>query len=164
MDGATLFNFLRGWILACLGATTQVIASHQDAPAPLGVYYVIDSMGTWSPVGIPSHKILGRPDLASPRVVTYSGQVRLWVVNADYADGLQSLIASLDTQAVLDMFKPSGASVLKCVGPTEMPDLQASQWRHAYLLILNMLWAQADSGETGVIESVAINDEIFTAP
>lgn len=163
MNMTELFKFLRTWILSVVPSGTELIMANQDGPAPKvkGAYLVLEVTGSWEQVGMTSHMVTDRPELAHPNVVTYRGSIQLREVYG-LGDLLRSVVMNLDTQGARDYFGPSGVSILSTQGPLGVPALQGSQWRQEQVLTLNVLWSVADdmlpagSTEGPYIQSVEI--------
>lgn len=76
---------------------------------------------------------------------------------------LHQLVESLDSIDVKNSFGEAGLAVLRSIGPQMMPALQDSNWRQEAILILELSWARAITGNLEVIENVEITQVEKTA-
>lgn len=160
MDATQLYEFLYDWVTGVL-PSVEVRQSHQDYPTPKQTpFLVLSYSGDWVNKGAaPSHMIWDRPDLPSPRVYQWRGQLTIYEVEGN-GELLHQLVESLDLINVKNSFGEAGASVLRSTGPQMQPELQDSNWRREAILILELSWARATAGSLEVIESVEISGTI----
>lgn len=160
MDATQLYEFLYDWASGVLPGVV-VRQSHQDYPTPKhGPFIVLSYAGDWVNRGAaPSRMIWDRPDLPSPKVYQWRGQLTIYEVGGN-GELLHRLVESLDDTAIKNDFGDAGVSVLRSVGPQMQPDLQDSNWRREAILILELSWARALAGSLEVIESVEISGTI----
>lgn len=160
MDATQLYEFLYDWVKGVL-PSVEVRQSHQDYPTPKQTpFLVLSYSGDWVNKGAaPSHMIWDRPDLPSPRVYQWRGQLTIYEVEGN-GELLHQLVESLDLINVKNSFGEAGVSVLRSIGPQMQPELQDSNWRREAILILELSWARATAGSLEVIESVEISGAI----
>lgn len=156
LNTSQLYEFLYDWASGILPGVT-IHQSHQDYPTPKqGPFLVLSYAGNWVNKGAaPSRMMIDRPDIPSPRVYQWRGQLTIYEVLGD-GELLHHLVESLDLQDTRDLFADHGVSVLRTVGPQAQPSLQDSNWRREAILILELSWARAVDTGTGAIESVEL--------
>lgn len=163
MDATQLYEFLYDWASGVLPGVV-VRQSHQDYPTPKhGPFIVLSYAGDWVNRGAaPSRMIWDRPDLPSPKVYQWRGQLTIYEVDGN-GELLHRLVESLDNIDIKNDFGDAGVSVLRSIGPQMQPDLQDSNWRREAILILELSWARALAGSLEVIEKVEITQVEKTA-
>lgn len=156
MNATQLYEFLYDWATGVL-PSVEVRQSHQDYPTPkLTPFLVLSYSGDWVNKGAaPSRMIWDRPDLPSPRVYQWRGQLTIYEVEGN-GELLHQLVESLDSISVKTSFSEAGVAVLRSIGPQMQPTLQDSNWRQEAILILELSWARAITGSLEVIEKVEI--------
>lgn len=157
MDATQLYEFLYDWATGVLPGV-EVRQSHQDYPTPKTTPFIVLSYaGDWVSRGAaPSRMIWDRPDLPSPKVYQWRGQLTIYEVEGN-GELLHRLVESLDDIDIKNEFGDAGVSVLRSTGPQMQPSLQDSNWRREAILILELSWARAIAGSLEVIEKVEIN-------
>jgi CDP-glycerol glycerophosphotransferase (TagB/SpsB family) len=160
MNATQLYEFLYDWATGVL-PSVEVRQSHQDYPTPKQTpFLVLSYSGDWVNKGAaPSRMIWDRPDLPSPRVYQWRGQLTIYEVEGN-GELLHQLVESLDSIDVKNSFGEAGLSVLRSIGPQMQPALQDSNWKYEAILILELSWARAITGSLEVIESVEISGTI----
>ena len=163
MDATQLYEFLYDWASGVLPGV-EVRQSHQDYPTPKTTPFIVLSYaGDWVSRGVaPSRMIWDRPDLPSPKVYQWRGQLTIYEVEGN-GELLHRLVESLDDIEVKNEFGDAGVSVLRSTGPQMQPALQDSNWRREAILILVLSWARAIAGSLEVIEKVEITHTEKTA-
>lgn len=163
MDATQLYEFLYDWAAGVL-LGVDVRQSHQDYPTPKTTPFIVLSYaGDWVSRGAaPSRMIWDRPDLPSPKVYQWRGQLTIYEVEGN-GELLHRLVESLDDVDIKNEFGDAGVSVLRSIGPQIQPALQDSNWRREAILILELSWARAIAGSLEVIEKVEITHEEKTA-
>lgn len=163
MNATQLYEFLYDWATGVL-PSVEVRQSHQDYPTPKRTpFLVLSYSGDWVNKGAaPSRMIWDRPDLPSPRVYQWRGQLIIYEVEGN-GELLHQLVESLDSIDVKNSFGEAGLAVLRSIGPQMMPALQDSNWRQEAILILELSWARAITGNLEVIENVEITQVEKTA-
>lgn len=156
MDATQLYEFLYDWAAGVL-LGVDVRQSHQDYPTPKTTPFIVLSYaGDWVSRGAaPSRMIWDRPDLPSPKVYQWRGQLTIYEVEGN-GELLHRLVESLDDVDIKNEFGDAGVSVLRSIGPQIQPALQDSNWRREAILILELSWARAIAGSLEVIEKVEI--------
>ena len=156
MDATQLYEFLYDWAAGVLPGV-EVRQSHQDYPTPKTTPFIVLSYaGDWVSRGAaPSRMIWDRPDLPSPKVYQWRGQLTIYEVEGN-GELLHHLVESLDDVDIKNEFGDAGVSVLRSTGPQMQPALQDSNWRREAILILELSWARAIAGSLEVIEKVEI--------
>lgn len=156
MDATQLYEFLYDWVAGVLPGV-EVRQSHQDYPTPKTTPFIVLSYaGDWVSRGaVPSRMIWDRPDLPSPKVYQWRGQLTIYEVDGN-GELLHRLVESLDDIDIKNEFGDAGVSVLRSTGPQMQPALQDSNWRREAILILELSWARAIAGSLEVIEKVEI--------
>ena len=156
MDATQLYEFLYDWASGVLPGV-EVRQSHQDYPTPKTTPFIVLSYaGDWVSRGAaPSRMIWDRPDLPSPKVYQWRGQLTIYEVEGN-GELLHHLVESLDDVDIKNEFGDAGVSVLRSTGPQIQPALQDSNWRREAILILELSWARAIAGSLEVIEKVEI--------
>ena len=156
MDATQLYEFLYDWASGVLPGV-EVRQSHQDYPTPKTTPFIVLSYaGDWVSRGAaPSRMIWDRPDLPSPKVYQWRGQLTIYEVEGN-GELLHRLVESLDDIDVKNEFGDAGVSVLRSTGPQMQPAIQDSNWRREAILILELSWARAIAGSLEVIEKVEI--------
>ena len=156
MDATQLYEFLYDWASGVLPGV-EVRQSHQDYPTPKTTPFIVLSYaGDWVSRGAaPSRMIWDRPDLPSPKVYQWRGQLTIYEVEGN-GELLHRLVESLDDIDIKNEFGDAGVSVLRSTGPQMQPALQDSNWRREAILILELSWARAIAGRLEVIEKVEI--------
>lgn len=156
MDATQLYEFLYDWATGVL-LGVDVRQSHQDYPTPKTTPFIVLSYaGDWVSRGAaPSRMIWDRPDLPSPKVYQWRGQLTIYEVEGN-GELLHRLVESLDDVDIKNEFGDAGVSVLRSIGPQIQPALQDSNWRREAILILELSWARAIAGSLEVIEKVEI--------
>ena len=156
MDATQLYEFLYDWAAGVLPGV-EVRQSHQDYPTPKTTPFIVLSYaGDWGSRGAaPSRMIWDRPDLPSPKVYQWRGQLTIYEVEGN-GELLHRLVESLDDIDVKNEFGDAGVSVLRSTGPQMQPALQDSNWRREAILMLELSWARAIAGSLEVIEKVEI--------
>ena len=160
MDATQLYEFLYDWAAGVLPGV-EVWQSHQDYPTPKTTPFIVLSYaGDWVNKGAaPSRMIWDRPDLPSPKVYQWRGQLTIYEVEGN-GELLHRLVESLDNISIKNEFAESGLSVLRSIGPQMQPALQDSNWRREAILILELSWARALTGSLETIEAVEISGTI----
>lgn len=160
MNATQLYEFLFDWVTGVL-PSVEVRQSHQDYPTPKQTpFLVLSYSGDWVNKGAaPSRMIWDRPDLPSPRVYQWRGQLTIYEVEGN-GELLHQLVESLDSISVKTSFGEAGVAVLRSIGPQMQPALQDSNWRREAILILELSWARAITGSLEVIESVGMSGTI----
>ena len=160
MNATQLYEFLYDWATGVL-PSVEVRQSHPDYPTPKRTpFLVLSYSGNWVNKGAaPSRMIWDRPDLPSPRVYQWRGQLTIYEVEGN-GELLHQLVESLDSIDVKNSFGEAVLAVLRSLGPQMMPALQDNNWRHEAILILELSWARAITGSLEVIESVEISGTI----
>ena len=163
MDATQLYEFLYDWASGVLPGV-EVRQSHQDYPTPKTTPFIVLSYaGDWVSRGAaPSRMIWDRPDLPSPKVYQWRGQLTIYEVEGN-GELLHRLVESLDDIDIKNEFGDAGVSVLRSTGPQMQPALQDSNWRREAILILELSWARAIAGRLEVIEKVEITHAEKTA-
>ena len=163
MDATQLYEFLYDWASGVLPGV-EVRQSHQDYPTPKTTPFIVLSYaGDWVSRGAaPSRMIWDRPDLPSPKVYQWRGQLTIYEVEGN-GELLHRLVESLDDIDIKNEFGDAGVSVLRSTGPQMQPALQDSNWRREAILILELSWARAIAGSLEVIEKVEITHAEKTA-
>lgn len=163
MDATQLYEFLYDWAAGVLPGV-EVRQSHQDYPTPKTTPFIVLSYaGDWVSRGAaPSRMIWDRPDLPSPKVYQWRGQLTIYEVEGN-GELLHRLVESLDDVDIKNEFGDAGVSVLRSTGPQIQPALQDSNWRREAILILELSWARAIAGSLEVIEKVEITHAEKTA-
>lgn len=163
MNATQLYEFLYDWATGVL-PSVEVRQSHQDYPTPKKTpFLVLSYSGDWVNKGAaPSRMIWDRPDLPSPRVYQWRGQLTIYEVEGN-GELLHQLVESLDSTSVKNSFGEAGVAVLRSIGPQMQPALQDSNWRPEAILILELSWARAITGSLEVIEKVEITQVEKTA-
>ena len=163
MDATQLYEFLYDWAAGVLTGV-EVRQSHQDYPTPKTTPFIVLSYaGDWVSRGAaPSRMIWDRPDLPSPKVYQWRGQLTIYEVEGN-GELLHRLVESLDDIDIKHEFGDAGVSVLRSTGPQIQPALQDSNWRREAILILELSWARAIAGSLEVIEKVEITPAEKTA-
>ena len=163
MDATQLYEFLYDWAVGVLPGV-DVRQSHQDYPTPKTTPFIVLSYaGDWVSRGaVPSRMIWDRPDLPSPKVYQWRGQLTIYEVEGN-GELLHRLVESLDDVDIKNEFGDAGVSVLRSTGPQMQPALQDSNWRREAILILDLSWARASAGSLEVIEKVEITHTEKTA-
>ena len=163
MDATQLYEFLYDWASGVLPGV-EVRQSHQDYPTPKTTPFIVLSYaGDWVSRGaVPSRMIWDRPDLPSPKVYQWRGQLTIYEVEGN-GELLHRLVESLDDVDIKNEFGDAGVSVLRSTGPQMQPALQDSNWRREAILILELSWARAIAGSLEVIEKVEITHTEKTA-
>ena len=163
MDATQLYEFLYDWASGVLPGV-EVRQSHQDYPTPKTTPFIVLSYaGDWVSRGAaPSRMIWDRPDLPSPKVYQWRGQLTIYEVGGN-GELLHRLVESLDDIDIKNEFGDAGVSVLRSTGPQMQPALQDSNWRREAILILELSWARAIAGRLEVIEKVEITHVENTA-
>ena len=163
MDATQLYEFLYDWASGVLPGV-DVRQSHQDYPTPKTTPFIVLSYaGDWVSRGAaPSRMIWDRPDLPSPKVYQWRGQITIYEVEGN-GELLHRLVESLDDIDIKNEFGDAGVSVLRSTGPQMQPALQDSNWRREAILILELSWARAIAGSLEVIEKVEITHTEKTA-
>ena len=156
MDATQLYEFLYDWASGVLPGV-EVRQSHQDYPTPKTTPFIVLSYaGDWVSRGAaPSRMIWDRPDLPSPKVYQWRGQLTIYEVEGN-GELLHRLVESLDDIDIKNEFGDAGVSVLRSTGPQMQPALQDSNWRREAILMLELSWARAIAGSLEVIEKVEI--------
>lgn len=163
MNATQLYEFLYDWATGVL-PSVEVRQSHQDYPTPKRTpFLVLSYSGDWVNKGAaPSRMIWDRPDLPSPRVYQWRGQLTIYEVEGN-GELLHQLVESLDSIDVKTSFGEAGVAVLRSIGPQMQPALQDSNWKQEAILILELSWARAITGSLEVIEKVEITQVEKTA-
>ena len=163
MDATQLYEFLYDWASGVLPGV-EVRQSHQDYPTPKTTPFIVLSYaGDWVSRGAaPSRMIWDRPDLPSPKVYQWRGQLTIYEVEGN-GELLHRLVESLDDIDIKNEFGDAGVSVLRSTGPQMQPALQDSNWRREAILMLELSWARAIAGSLEVIEKVEITHTEKTA-
>lgn len=159
MTAAALYAFLYSWANAVIPGTT-VIQSHQDAPAPAGLYVVIDFSSRRNQQGRATH---GPVKTAGTRTIVqdYERMVELWEVNGD-GDKLAALIDSVERLEIQALFTAAKVAFLRAGDIIPVPEIEGSDlWRRECMveIILGTAAATADTPnwiETVEIENVSI--------
>ena len=156
MDATQLYEFLYDWASGVLPGV-EVRQSHQDYPTPKTTPFIVLSYaGDWVSRGAaPSRMIWDRPDLPSPKVYQWRGQLTIYEVEGN-GELLHRLVESLDDIDIKNEFGDAGVSVLRSTGPQMQPALQDSNWRREAILMLELSWARAIAGSLELIEKVEI--------
>ncbi|MFA6910735.1 MAG: hypothetical protein WCQ59_06365 [Candidatus Cloacimonadaceae bacterium] len=152
MTSDGLYLLFYGWITASVATTTPVIPTHDNGTPPVGTYLAIQIDDNWDSVGRPAY-MSSDPAEIEPVLRDYKVDLQIWETNGD-GSLLLLILEALDTYEAQELFAASGVSVLTHEGPTAMPRLQESQWKHENMMTLHLAVARGDSGNANYIEHV----------
>lgn len=161
-----IFTAVRTWILARLaarGVTAPVIARRQNAPAPKGVYLVVEYDVALGQVGRPSKGYRDATDFQSV-VSDWAGTFAIWEIGPSSAI-LASLLLDLDLQTSQSHFEAAGLTI-GIPGPiTPMPDLDDSEFREQFRVEIPVALALGQTDEAlTFIEDVELVNNIVRNP
>lgn len=159
MTTAALYTFLQTWISGVV-TPVPVIRSHQNSPAPTGVYVVVG----FSPS---TARRIGQAQRLDPNATyvrkianDYECVVEIREVNG-VSDNLHAIINSVDRVDIRDLFRTNKVAYLGELGEiTRVPELEDSTWRPEFMVEVRLGTVDEITDVPNAIETVELVNEI----